>query len=200
MKAASYLLLLVLLAAACGKQASAPSSQPAVPERAVQPIEVVDVAPPKLGKSEAEEPGEVVRYAQSLFRKPPFYPGEMPLKYTSTRRPSGGPYGMNELVLSDQFGGWRNDYVYEDSRHQIMGIADGARAIDDHGKILAEARLSKEAFGKTLEVEEFHYTNGKVHFYCKSLFTMDGMKQSENDKRGKKGQEFFFLWPTGSSF
>lgn len=184
--------LFAVFAIACEKQGSSPNTQQTAPERALQPVEAIDVGRPRLGKSAVDEPGTVVKYEQTLFRQPPYYSGEMPLKYISTRRPIGGY--SEYYVVSDEFDSWRNDYVYEDSSHRYIGIADGARAIDKEGKVLAEAKLLKVMPSEGFQVEEFHYMNGKVRFYCKSRFTLSGTKQSEDDKRGTKERDFFFLW------
>jgi hypothetical protein len=194
MKVVLSLFVLVLFVAACEKPATAPNPQPVIPERARQPVEVLSIAPPKLGKPDIELEGEVVTYEQILYRKPPYYSGTMPLKYISKRRPGD----LNTMyVISDQFAGWHNDYIYEKSDGWNDGIAEGARALDATGKTLAEARLLKEIPDEGLEIEEFHYTNAKVRFYCKSRFTPGGTKQSESDKQGTKEREFFFIWPAG---
>ena len=199
----------ILVGVSCGQRESrqdTSTNTSKVPDRALGPVKtsktsayfeetpVQKVTRPKLGRLASDEEGAVITTEQTLHLKPKYYSGAMPLKYVSLKKSMRpGEY----YTVCNKFEGWRNEYMYSDEGHRFAGLADGVRAIDDEGHIIAEAQLSKIIPGQAIEVEEFHYTDRGVRFYCKSRFPLvPGHKESESEIKGSKAQDYFFLWPT----
>lgn len=192
MKAHFTILVAVSLSVmACRNKGGSPGDSTKVPDRALEPVEVINVERPVLGTSPWGDSAAVVTYKITLFQKPPYYPGDTPVHYLSMKLPN---QHLN-IVVAHGFDSWSNNYVYADSTY-FAGIAAGAQAIDKEGNLLAEARLLNIA-DTAFEIEEFHYWHDKVRFYCKSIFTRRGTKQSESGMLGKKEQDYFFIWPGG---
>lgn len=185
-----------------GDNNTPPINTQAVPRRALQPVAeskvnsapvFIEIERPQLDNFASDESGPRIAIEQTLFKKPEFYSGKMPLKYLSIKR----QIGFNEkYTVSDDFNEWKNEYAYAEPAHKFAGIADGARAVDKHGQVRAEAQLIRIIPGRALEVEEFHYADDGVTFHCKSEFSLVlGHKTKESDTKGVKERDYFFQWP-----
>lgn len=126
----------------------------------------------------------------------PFYKGAVPLNYVVYYE--GVPPAFpppNAIVIYDFYDiGFQNYFIYKLNRDPVH---DGALTLDKLGDKVAEARAMgyvtyrNERF---LEIEEFHYRNSILVFYCKS-YIKDGIKISEEKRIGKKEEEYYFLYP-----
>jgi hypothetical protein len=125
----------------------------------------------------------------------PFYKGAVPLNYVvyyEGEIPTFPP--PNAIVIYDFYDlGFQNYFIYKNG----YPVPDGALTLDKLGDKVAEARAMgyvtyrNESF---LEIEEFHYRNSILVFYCKS-YIKDGIKISEEKRIGKKEEEYYFLYP-----
>lgn len=162
-----------------------------------------DIKPPPLEKTEMEKmpDARLFVYQIEVSGRPPFYKGPLPLVFNDGKKILGGG-GMGSVSWSfyHEFKGWRNEFIYSDSKFKYSGVADGARTKDASGKLLAEAKLFQLIKGEAIVIEEFHYSaDRKVRFYCKSRISLTtGEKQSETDIKGKKEKEYYFIWPVHS--
>jgi len=113
---------------------------------------------------------------------------------------SGG--SQETVVVFHDYGGWRNEFVYNDVDSFLSGVADGARTTDTSGRLLAQARLCRRMPNEGVEVEEYHYGKGGTSaFFCKSVFGFGaGAKRSERDRQGRREAEYYFIWPTSTMF
>lgn len=136
---------------------------------------------------------------------PKYYPGRAPLTFEEGQRPMGmGMGSLGNMVLYQDFGTFRNYFIYRGPGINFMGFPQGAQTRDTDGYILAEARYldwirAGDGPVTALIIEEFHYgAAGKITFYCKSKISFPrGEKIAEYDQRGKKQQDYYFLWPCG---
>ena len=137
----------------------------------------------------------VMVYKVEMYQRPPFYKGEMPLKYHEGKRfLGGGMMGSIDIVYWHDFGSWRNEFSYSS-----VLILQSAKAVDRNGNLLAEAKHVRIDRDKRVMVfEETHYKpDGSIEFSCTSTFSIGGkVKLNESNVKGKKIHEFFFLLPT----
>jgi len=155
----------------------------------------VQVQRPSLGKPEEEvSQAQVFVFQETLSMRPPFYKGSMPLRFIAGKIQVGA---NQQVTLYQDFGQWRNAFIYEDPRNKFLGVADGARTTSPSGQLLAEAKLARIIQGQGIEIEEFHYaSNGEVRFYCKSQIDFTtGFKIVETDVKGEKESDYYFIWP-----
>lgn len=147
--------------------------------------------------------GPVLVYETVLSMRPPFFKGKMPLRYHEGKR----MLAMDERgTVYQDFGKFRNRFVYREPANEFSGITDGARTTDSAGRLLAEARVVRFIEGEKgqpvsgIEIEEQYYdAAGKVVFTCRSVIEMGtGFKVSEKEQKGRKTEDFYFLWPAGS--
>lgn len=138
----------------------------------------------------------LVEMKTTIYEKPAFYQGTLPLTYRESRG-----FGGN-LPIAMDFGDWINEFIYLDLKTKNYALANGVRAKDfKSGRILAEARLLEPFIGtKTpLVVEECHFAaSGDIVFRCKAHFAKDtGFKTSETEISGKKSRDYFLRWSIG---
>lgn len=137
----------------------------------------------------------VIVYKVEMYERPPYYKGEMPLKYHEGKRFfGGGMMGSMDIVYWHNFGSWRNEFSYSS-----VLILQSAKAVDRSGNLLAEAnhvRIDRDK--RVMVFEETHYRpDGSIQFSCISSFTISGkIKLDESNVKRKKMHEFFFLLPT----
>lgn len=150
-----------------------------------------DLEVSKLKEGESE-----YQYAVTTENKPPFYDGVMPLEYRVAYPPRGLPgYALqSEIRLYFEFREFRTYFIYDGP------ILMGARATDNEGNVVAEARLRyfvSEDQTQGIEAEEVHYeAGGQPAFHCKSIIeASSGHKVNEKDKEGRKRRDYFFIWP-----
>ena len=98
-------------------------------------------------------------------------------------------------TMATDFGDWKNFYIYNDERHLIFGLADGADSMDKSNNIVAKARLSKIVEGQGFEVKEYHYKGDRITFYCISLYSFGGEKIRESELKGQRKKNYFPIWP-----
>jgi hypothetical protein len=144
--------------------------------------------------------------SETIPRRLKFYPGTLPLEFAayvediiSPQLTMGEPSG---LVVLEQYGEFRNMYVYSDSfNEKLRGVAIGAITMSDSGELLAEAKLiSRTADG--IEIEEEHYDSCRqgscaLTFKATSIIDRSGTKQAEHDSAGRKSRDHYFQWPMG---
>lgn len=150
--------------------------------------------------------GLLLSYQTTMYVKPPFYQGEMPLKFIAAGKKIGG--GMMGSSLSAafvyDFGSWRNYFIYNDMNSMIHGLPDGAIAVDSKTKLLiaeckVQKRITREKRLVGFELVENHYNmEGKAIFT--SVFEVDFQqkhKTRELQSKGMKQRDYFFIWPNG---
>ncbi len=142
--------------------------------------------------------GVAVSREQTLYEKPHFYNGDMPLKIISRNIIIPGKIYNFTIAICHDFVGWRNVFLYLNEESALRSIPDGSYTIETKsGHILAETKLLYITKGAWLEIEEFHYgMDGKLIFKCKSkmdLFT--GAKIAETEVTGKKVRDYYFIYP-----
>ena len=155
-----------------------------------------------------ENPQASLRQLSTSWRqKPPFYNGPMPIQYTSfvfDVIPSSMAMGMGGIVVMDDYGEFKNLYVYPESMSEkVSGIPIGAVTMSKtSNEVVAEAKLLKHDSGG-IEVEEFHYNNCAggagccLIFRSKSLINRFGYKEKEDETNGRKEKDYYFMWPMG---
>ncbi|MDD2753734.1 MAG: hypothetical protein PHT44_03955 [Candidatus Portnoybacteria bacterium] len=150
--------------------------------------------------------GPTLSYRKSYMMKPPFYRGPMPLEFNEyTKNIGGGMMGMESIVLCQDFGEWRNIFVYKDTISMLSRMPAGAIAVDNNSKrIIAECKVmklldaDKQLTG--FEIAEIHYDKNGERAIFTSTFQLDfpmGFKTKEIKNQGKKEREYFFIWPSG---
>lgn len=144
--------------------------------------------------------------AETIYQKPAFYEGTMPLEckaYVEEIIPpqvSGGVH--SGIVVLEQYSGFKNMYVYgNDFDAKLRGIPVGAVTMSDSGDLLAEAKLVKTASGG-IEIEEQHYggcSGGtcSLSFRVTSSIDESGFKKAEDNPLGQRVKDYYFRWPTG---
>lgn len=130
------------------------------------------------------------------------FDGGQPLSYEA-----GIQYQTTDIkpVLFNRFRGWTCDFKYSKEYSTFGGIAETATAVNDNGKIVAEAKVLKlikdEETGMLagIEIQETHFDyNGKASFKCLSQFEKLPMfKKVELCLEGKKKVEYFPIWSQG---
>jgi hypothetical protein len=142
--------------------------------------------------------GNSIQYTHELNIRPKYYQGKMPLGYTSKQPFSAAMMGMGgpDIFYAHVFGEFSNYFIYDGT------VLKGIVAIDRSNTMAAEARLEWQTdvtsgFYRP-RMEEFHYSDGKLVFHCKSGIDYDtGTKISESDQSGSKGRDYFFILPFG---
>lgn len=135
------------------------------------------------------EEGGVFIYKETIYLKPPFYEGSVPLVYEAGR---GGV--MGGIVYWHKFDGWRNQFSYND----VMSL-ETIEARNSGGKLLAKAELVEvQTSMRRMIYRETHYgVQETVQFVCLSQYEAGGtgFKLKEDVVRGEKKREYFFLLP-----
>jgi hypothetical protein len=136
---------------------------------------------------------------RTIYERPPFYKGPMPLKFMATKDTGSDGPGQS-VTFSSDFRAWTNEFIYFELATKNYALANGARAIDSRsGRVVAEAKLVEPFIGTTkpILVEERHYgIDGKVKFRRKAHFDRhSGFKLTESEVSGDKVRDYFFLWP-----
>lgn len=152
------------------------------------------IATPLWREDDLEPLEDALVYTATLYKRPPFYEGPMPLEFTDGMS-SAGVGGM--IILYQVFDEWVNLFIYTDPVLRAGGIATGAITVDDSGQLLAEAKLIQVIENEGIEIEEIHYTpDGRVQFTCKSQIDFrDGYKNTETEASGTKERDYYFIWP-----
>ena len=139
-------------------------------------------------------------YRQTIFRRPPFYKGQMPLTFQAGKRVRGPMTEM--IVLYHDFGSFKNTFAYGQSQLAVAGIPDGAVTKDPSGTLLAEAHLAELSTGTGRQLdgawitEVHYYPGGKVRFRCRSFIAIpDCFKTRETQTVGTKLEDYYFIWP-----
>lgn len=150
-------------------------------------------------------PGIVMRHNVTLNMRPDFYKGSMPLEFESISKgfPGGGMMGFSITLIHD-FGDWDNLFIY-DSSGPMPDIPSGAVAIRKKDRqLMAESRFVRfeknERGMSDMVIEEIHYDKNGEYPIFYSTFTVnfsEGFKKDEKNVKGKKRQDYFFLWPGG---
>lgn len=103
--------------------------------------------------------------------------------------------------------GYTSDGSYNSRMLLSVGVPSYAKAIDNNGKVVAEARLLGFASNEnnvsdgSILIEETHYgTNRNIVYRSNSHFNRSGIKISEIKKKGVKQLDFFPQWPMGRMF
>lgn len=136
---------------------------------------------------------------QTVYERPPFYDGPMPLKFFTTKDTGSSSPGQS-VTFSSNFRAWTNEFIYLELNTKNYALANGARAIESKfSRVLAEAKMLEPFIGTTkpIIVEERHFgADGKVIFKCKAHFDKhSGFKLTEDEVSGKKVRDYFFIWP-----
>lgn len=138
----------------------------------------------------------------TIYVKPPFYNGTMPLKITSMKNILL-PNSIEPIIVHD-FGDFINLFIYEKKENlQFLLIGVQTYPSPNSGKPnnpIAEAKISYVNEGKRIvEMEEFHYgTDGKLLFYSKSeIDPSECHKIKEKETKGKKIHDYYFILPVG---
>lgn len=127
-------------------------------------------------------------YKNTLYQRPPFYTGAMPLEYGSAYEPStrfGSP-----PPLYYKFDSFLNLFVH--NGNEVVG----AQTLDGNRNIAAEGKVINLIDGQELEIEEIHYSGAKPIFKCHSFIDSAGNKIRESETIGKKEKDYYFIWPS----
>ncbi|MGB2843028.1 MAG: hypothetical protein WBC40_11250 [Halobacteriota archaeon] len=124
----------------------------------------------------------------------PFYDGPLPMVSKMVVKPM---YAGMSLIITQDFEGFTNYFVYNNVTLKISGTAEGAVTIDDANQVIAEARFLRYIKGKGIvEIEEFHYgPDGELIFKCKSQISFAGVKVNQTEDIGKKERDYYFFYP-----
>lgn len=150
--------------------------------------------------------GTLMEREVTFFVKPPYYNGQMPLRYTTLSKymGGGGMMGSTNIPVIHGFDGWSNLFIYKDAQSLLTQMPAGALAVNNDHVLVAECKVvkllsSNEHQLTGFEIAEIHYSNDGQRAIFTSTFTVDlnGFKTKERDTRGKKEREYFFIWPTG---
>jgi hypothetical protein len=137
----------------------------------------------------------------TLFVKPPFYDGPMPLQFKEVcLNLYSGMGGSEQVVVIRDFGDWHNLFLYPNKKAVFFKKPAGAVTVDNKTNYkIAECILlrtiSKEKRIAGYEIEEIHYNKAEVMFRAK--FQVDfhlGNKIKEYDTIGEKKKDYYFLW------
>jgi hypothetical protein len=135
----------------------------------------------------------------TLYQKPPFYEGPIPLEFESGKKPSIG-MGLGSPTIINVFDEWMTIFDYADTSFEVSGIATCALTLSKLGQLLAEARFEKLVEGTGIIILEVHYNeDGSVRFWCKSEIDFDlGFKIREMEAHGTKREDYYFIWPVSN--
>jgi len=142
----------------------------------------------------------------TLLKRPPFYEGPMPLRFISSCVDMPAMTSGGNIVLIQDFGEWRNMFIYPDKLAAIFSLPAGAMSVDNRSKkLVAECKVLRQLKdGDRLtgfEIEEIHYSEkGKAIF--RGHFQVDfpmGFKTKDISGVGQKVKEYYFIWPAGPS-
>jgi hypothetical protein len=147
-----------------------------------------------------EDKKPIVTTENTVFIKPPFYSGTLPLKYLAKNIAMfGGSFGSTgNIPLFQEFPEWKTFFLYVDTKSFLFSIPDGAVTIDSKTHhIVAEAKTLGIIKGSGVEIEEYHYDEGgNLIFECTSKIDFGGnFKTQEKVKKGKKIKDYYFLFP-----
>lgn len=140
----------------------------------------------------------------TLMQRPPYYKGPMPLRFIATCVDMPAMISGGNIVLVQDFGEWRNMFIYPDEMAAIYSMPAGALSIDNiSNKLVAKCKvlryLKNENQLTGFEIEEIHYSEkGKAIF--RGRFQVDfstGFKTKEISGVGRKDKEYYFIWPGG---
>ncbi|MCK4735460.1 MAG: hypothetical protein KAT65_23605 [Methanophagales archaeon] len=154
----------------------------------------------KIATSERLQ-GELHSLERTIHMSPPFYEGSIPFTYRHMTVELTPPPCASYIEIHHDFGDFQNLFIYENQTLKFNGIPNGAITMDKSGNRLAEARflgfIESENKTKLITIEEFHYDNGKLIFYCKShIDDFPSYKIKELDIIGKKGEEYYYIYPS----
>ncbi len=150
--------------------------------------------------------GLLIQREVTLYLKPPFYSGQMPLQYkTISKETGGGMMGSMAIPLSFDFGSWRVLFIYTDTLSLLTQMPAGAVAVNnENNTLVAECKIMKmldtDQQLTGFEIEEIHYDKEGKHPIFTSTFLVnydDGFKTNEKNVKGRKEKDYFFIWPTG---
>ena len=138
----------------------------------------------------SEAQSGVLVSVDTLYEKPPFYNGRMPLQYRSGSIPVPPSSGV---VLWYRFDDYRIEFKYG-------ALVESAAAKDASGHLLAKLKFV-DLKGQRARFRETHYaSDGSVEFECLSTFVPKSgqlaFKMEESEQKGKKRREYFFMLPT----
>ena len=166
-----------------------------------------EAAPFIWGKQDLEKTESVVGQERrvlvmenTVFIKPPFYSGPLPLKYhAKSIAVFGGPYSSTgNIPLEHKFPEWQTFFLYIKTESLLHCLPDGAITIDPGTRrIVAEAKILDIIKGSGVEIDEYHYGDeGNLIFQCTSVISFGGnFKTKENVKQGKKIKDYYFIFP-----
>jgi hypothetical protein len=141
-------------------------------------------------------------YTTTLYLRPPFYEGPVPLEFESVKKPGIGGIGMGlgSRTIIHAFDEWTTIYEYADPSFEVSGIATCAQTFSKSRKLLAEARFEEIVEGMGIIILEVHYNeDGSVRFWCKSQIEFGtDFKTREMDAYGTKREDYYFIWPVSS--
>lgn len=142
----------------------------------------------------------VVTTENTVYIKPPFYSGTLPLKYLAKHIALfGGFHGTTENIpLVQEFSGWKTFFLYTSEKSFILSIPDGAITIDHKAnRIVAEAKTLGIIKGSGVKIEEYHYDKGgNLIFQCTSEIDFgSNFKTQEKVKTGEKLKDYYFMFP-----
>jgi hypothetical protein len=135
----------------------------------------------------------------TIYEKPTFYQGSMPLSFISRKQFLNGG---GAITLEHRQANWTNIYGYSNDQF-LSGIPTECRTVDKNGRLLAIAKLSSRTEGYGVEIMETHYDEaGKATFECKSKIDTSnqtiGLKNAEAVMHGKKQMDYYFVWPVST--
>ncbi|MCX5800490.1 MAG: hypothetical protein NTX17_03795 [Candidatus Eisenbacteria bacterium] len=192
------------------KATTAPTTSPTDPHRSGQARDRITAINPS--KIHIDSEGRIVtkdlsyeemgKLAEALAEADESGELQSSREYDVSKDNRGRTTDMSERPQGEAAGEWRVEFEYTDPQLRAVGIADAARAIDEHGNVLAQATLLRLLTGegnqfKGAEVEERHFdARGRVYFSCKSQFSFPlGRKTGESDARGRRTRDYFSQWP-----
>jgi len=177
-----------------------PTPKPTLPTEIEVPIWDLNDCELEKRSEEMARLSEVI-----VFLKPAFYRGSVPFTYESYTMPAfpkvtGGPW----IEVAYKFEDFTVLFIYKNDTLKFMGIPDGAIAISTDNGGAANARflgfVEGENNTRLIKIEEFHYEDGEIIFYCKSLINSAGEKVQEVESVGKKDREYFFIYSTSEVY
>jgi hypothetical protein len=147
-----------------------------------------------------KEKRPVLTTDNTVYIKPPFYSGTLPLKYLDKSISLfGGSHSSTEKIpLVQEFPEWKTFFLYTSEKSFIFSIPDGAISIDHKAnRIVAEAKTLGIIKGSGVEIEEYHYDEGgNLIFQCTSKIDFgSNFKTQEKVKTGDKLKDYYFMFP-----
>jgi hypothetical protein len=140
----------------------------------------------------------------TILMKPPFYSGPMPLKLDELVCMSPGFMGLgSNIVLVQDFGEWRNIFIYIDRMAVLNSMPAGAISVENRSNFrVAQCKVIRPLTAKDnqltgFEIEEVqHADDGRIQF--RGRFEVDfhlGFKTRQLSSVGRRIKEFYFVWP-----